>query len=333
MKFTPLLSVLPLLALAAPTLAAPASAHGNRVARHVAPVAQAQNVHLVRRGKAPKKCGVPDPVDDEDDEAPAAEGHTEAPAPEAQQPAPEAEKAAEEKPAEEKPAEETPAEEWKEEHPEGFHDEGKHPEEQQKPEQEQANPNFGHNLNAAPVPEHKEEHNEWKPEEEHKAEWKPEEEHKEEWKAPEEEHKEEWKPEENHNNNNNGGGHSGEVFSGKATHYNVLNPWENEGYPAGTVACDNDRKFNNGEIFVAMNWRQYDAGGGRNGVCWRQVRITDESTGNSQVAQVVDRCGGGAHGSQWETCKWGDLDLSEPLWKALHGDNNRGVFDIKWSWV
>ncbi|MDN8899301.1 hypothetical protein Q0O45_13445, partial [Staphylococcus aureus] len=82
---------------------------------------------LVRRGKTPKKCGVPDPVDEDEDDTPA-EGHTEAPAPEAQQPAPEAEK---EKATEHQGEGDKAAEEWKEEHPKPFDDEGKHPEQEE----------------------------------------------------------------------------------------------------------------------------------------------------------------------------------------------------------
>ncbi|KAL1411754.1 hypothetical protein Q8F55_002721 [Vanrija albida] len=332
MKLTGLLSLLPVLALAAPALAAPTHGHGARVARHAAPIAQTQNMHLVRRGLPPKKCGVPDPVDDDEEVAPA-EGHGE-PAKEEHAEAPaEAPAAAEEH----KP----------EQHDNGFHDEGKHPEnyvpeheqehKQEEHKQEEQH-NIGHNLNAAPAPQH----------EEHKPEEHKPEEHKPEEHKPEEHKPEEHKPapapsgdRPNHKVDWNGDAgvaahhHNGEVFTGKGTHYNLDHPWENEGYAPGTVACINpgtgpDQKlYKNEEFVVALNHGQYDAYGGRNGGCFRWVRIEDTTTGNWKEAQVVDRCGGDGKGS----CAWGDLDLSQPLWNALHGHNNNGVFNLKWSFI
>lgn len=109
-------------------------------------------------------------------------------------------------------------------------------------------------------------------------------------------------------------------FSGIASFYSVVNPGENHGYAAGTVSCSN-QKYSNDDWIVALASQNFDGGSH----CGKQVRITDESTGKTVSATLVDECA---------TCEDNQLDLTPVVWKALHGDDESdGVFNIKWEFA
>lgn len=57
----------------------------------------------------------------------------------------------------------------------------------------------------------------------------------------------------------------------------------------------------------------------------KNIKITDTVTGNTATAQIADLCPG---------CSYGDLDMSEGLFSALHNGNmDAGVFSIKWDFA
>lgn len=71
-------------------------------------------------------------------------------------------------------------------------------------------------------------------------------------------------------------------------------------------------------MIVAVTPQQYANGGN----CGKMISITNEKTGTTQSAKIVDLC---------PSCQGGqDLDMSKGLFKSLGGTENEGVFPIKW---
>ncbi|TXT12876.1 hypothetical protein VHUM_01277 [Vanrija humicola] len=115
---------------------------------------------------------------------------------------------------------------------------------------------------------------------------------------------------------NSGAQPSGQTFTGPATFYNVLDPSENEGQSAGSVACSS-QKYNNDDFIVAINSAQYP------GSCGKTVVIKDTTTGNTATATAVDEC---------SSCEQYGIDLTPALWNQLHnGNTNDGIFTATWS--
>lgn len=126
-------------------------------------------------------------------------------------------------------------------------------------------------------------------------------------------------------NNNNGGGSSGggEKNIGQATYYSVVNPGENHGYEAGTVACSS-QKYSNDDDIVALSSLNYDSMG-KDAVCGRRVGITNTENGKYAEATIVDRCAGGG-------CPWNALDLSPKVFNKL-GLESQGILPIEWHFL
>ncbi|BEI80623.1 hypothetical protein CcaverHIS002_0111520 [Cutaneotrichosporon cavernicola] len=111
-------------------------------------------------------------------------------------------------------------------------------------------------------------------------------------------------------------------FTSIASYYDISNPSENEGESAGSVACSST-KYSNSDAIVAIASQQYSSS-----VCGKQVRITDQSTGNTVEATIVDEC---------MSCQNNQLDLTPSLWSQLHGQStsgeNDGEFPISWEYI
>ncbi|KAL1406396.1 hypothetical protein Q8F55_008095 [Vanrija albida] len=117
---------------------------------------------------------------------------------------------------------------------------------------------------------------------------------------------------------NSGAQPSGQTFTGDATYYDVLNPAENEGQSAGTVACSGT-KYTNDDAIVAINSAQFP------GSCGKKVIIKDDTTGNTAEATAVDEC---------SSCGYGAIDLTPSLWSQLHnGKTDDGIFQATWSFA
>ncbi|BEJ17315.1 hypothetical protein CspHIS471_0607160 [Cutaneotrichosporon sp. HIS471] len=124
------------------------------------------------------------------------------------------------------------------------------------------------------------------------------------------------------NSNSSGPAVSG-GFTSKASYYDITNPAENEGQDAGSVACSST-KYSNSDAIVAIASQQYSSS-----VCGKRVRITDQTTGNTAEATIVDEC---------MSCIDNQLDLTPSLWSQLHGqstsnNNNDGEFAISWEYI
>ncbi|TXT07521.1 hypothetical protein VHUM_03241 [Vanrija humicola] len=169
------------------------------------------------------------------------------------------------------------------------------------------NENIGGNLNAAPV------HHD-QPAEEHKP--APEEHKPEEQKpAPQEE-----KPKPQEDKPQNSGGSGGYNIQGKSSFYSVVNPGENHGY-SGLVACQGLGTFTDNDWIAAVGDAHYQGGS----ACGKKIEIRDKSTGNVQTVTIVDRCAG---------CEYGHVDLTPPVWNALHnGNSHDGIFQSEWKFL
>jgi hypothetical protein len=56
----------------------------------------------------------------------------------------------------------------------------------------------------------------------------------------------------------------------------------------------------------------------------RSIKITEVATGNTATAPIYDAC---------PTCGYGDLDLSTPLFFAIHSGNEANFFAATWEFV
>jgi uncharacterized membrane protein len=108
------------------------------------------------------------------------------------------------------------------------------------------------------------------------------------------------------------------IDRGDATFYNVGDPSQNDGHPAGAVACSGDL-YSDDQVFVALSPEDYQYGGN----CGKWVWVYDINTHQIAYAPIVDMCA---------SCEPGHIDLSPALWNQLHGESfDDGKINVRWG--